>query len=108
MGHDSSAEPEPVTRTAGAGLLFLALLVFGANEFMLRIMGRYFPLILALTGPLITLGALTLIHPRFFDALIGAKGTIEPAWAKHVALGAIGVGVAVSLFILFRTYYGPP
>jgi hypothetical protein len=108
VADDNSAKPEPANRWAGVGLLFMALLVFGANEFMLRIMGRYFPLILAVTGPLIAVGALTLIHPRFFNALVGAKGTNEPKWVMRVALGALGVGVALSLFILFRTYYGPP
>jgi hypothetical protein len=105
---DNGSPPEPATRMVGLALLFLALLVFGANEFMLRIMGRYFPLILALAGPLIAIGLLTLIHPRFLNAMVDAKGTQEPAWAKRVGHAALAGGVALSLFILFRAYYGPP
>ena len=96
----------PPTRLTGVGLLVLAVLIAGGNALLLRFTGSYFPLLLALVGPMVTVGSLGVASPRFLDALFSSVENGHPAWAVRGSLVGFIVGVGLSLYILFKAYYG--
>lgn len=100
-------KPEsPATRGTACGLLVIAVAILGGNALALRVVGRYWPLVLALAGPFITMGLLGLADPRFLDSLFSSVGKGHPLWAIRGSMAGFTVGVALSLYILFRAYYG--
>jgi hypothetical protein len=96
----------PATRLTAFGLLVVAAAIVGGNALMLRVIGRYFPILLAFVGPLVSMGFVGLASPRFLDALFSSVDKGHPAWAVTGSMVAFIVGVALSLYLLFRAYYG--
>lgn len=104
----AAAEPmkEPATRSIGFVLLFVAILIFGANEFMLLIFNLYFPIILALSGPFITMGIIGIIHPLFLDSLFSSPEEGHPLWACRVSMTAFVLGILLGIFICLKLNFG--
>jgi hypothetical protein len=103
---EDTKKGEPTPRSVGFGLLIVALLIFGANEFMLRVFNRYFPIILALIGPFISMGLVGMIYPRTLDALFAGENAGHPKWLRYLSRACLVVGVLLSIFILLKVNYG--
>ena len=100
---EANKKSAPATRAVGLVLLFIALLIFGANEFMLLLFNRYFVIILLLSGPFISMGIATIIYPRILDALLG-KG--HPKWLRWLSIACVVAGILLGIFILLKVHYG--
>ena len=88
------------TRATGLVLLLVAAAILGLNWLTLFLMNRYFPLLIALTGPVITLGCATVIHPDIFNGIF-AEGKDRPKSPvfRWLAIAALLMGIVLSLFI---------
>ena len=88
------------TRATGFVLLLVAGAILGLNWLTLLLIHRYFPLLIALTGPVITLGCATVIHPDIFNS-ISADDKDKPKSPifRWLAIAAILMGIVLSLFI---------
>ncbi len=104
--NDPSEEIAPATRGVAVMLLVFAALIIGGNALALRFMGRYFPLILAFAGPLVTMGIVGLISPKILDALFSTVEKGHTPTAIRVSWGAFLLGVVLSLVFLFKAYIG--
>lgn len=92
---------EPVDRGSGAALLLVSFALLAAGWVLSHVLGLYFPILLLAVGPMITMGSLTLIHPRFFDALVaqGELTRVDKA-VRLVSFFVLLLGVVLGVFLL--------
>lgn len=96
---DPHQEDTPAPRIAGLWMLLLAGVVVGVNQLLLFFINIYFPILVALTGPVITLGIATIIDPKVLDSIASEKYKPASPIYKWGAISAILMGIVLSLFI---------
>ena len=96
----------PIERSNGVALLLLALALLVANHVLASALGLYFPMLLLAVGPLVTMGSLTTVHPRFFNVLLeeGELTKLDKA-RRLVSLAALMLGIVLGV-LLITTYRG--
>jgi hypothetical protein len=95
----------PATRGFGVLLLVIVAVIFAANGLTLWLLGRYFPILLAITGPLITLGVVTLIYPPVWDSVFSDLPP-KSRYLKPIAIAAVLSGIVLGIIILLKLNYG--
>lgn len=97
----SRSKQEPVDRGNGAALLLVSFALLASSWVLSHVLGLYFPILLLAVGPMITMGFITLIHPRFFSALV-AQGELTRVdkVVRLVSFFVLLLGVVLGVFLL--------
>jgi hypothetical protein len=98
----SKGTSTPSTRTLGLSMLVLAAILFVANYGLSAVLGIYFPFLLLPVGPLLTMGALIVIHPRFFDALLDSERKRGDTLFRWISIPTLIVGLLLGVFLWAR------
>jgi hypothetical protein len=94
----------PSTRALGLVMLGFAPVLFVVNYGLSAVLGIYFPFLLLPIGPLLTMGTLIVIHPRFLDTLLDSerkRGDMLFRWIS-IPMLIFGLLLGVLLWARFR------
>jgi hypothetical protein len=95
----STGPRTPSTRILGFTMLGVAPILFVANYSLSAVLGIYFPFLLLPVGPLLTMGVLIVIHPRFFDALLDGERKRGDTLFRWISISMLILGLLLGVFL---------